>query len=71
MTDTNKTGKQERQDARAAAVARAKRWLEMRKTYTNECKCDQCQSVIKRQAVFNAVSGYSIGMQRSLFDSLG
>jgi len=65
-----KTGKEENQAARANALRRAKRWLEMRKQTENQCQCAQCLYVVQRQAVINAITGYSVGFQKSLFDSL-
>ena len=49
------TGKQANQRARYAALAAAHKWLAARMKQPRQCECEQCQMVLKRQAVCNVV----------------
>jgi len=65
------TGKQQRQTARASALAAAKRWLAARAAVKQQCTCEQCRLVLTRQAVYNIIDARDCDAQRTLFDALG
>lgn len=66
-----KTGKQDNQTKRAAALASAKRWLAARASKPRQCDCEQCRMVLARQAVRNVIDSRDGEGQRTLFDALG